>query len=279
MNESKVWNGDVSNLLNNIYRCANRNNWYSNVVQAYDHTRPRYPDAMIARMQQSACLQTPKVLLEIGAGPGIASVELAKLGLSMLCLEPSLAACKLAQEKCKAYPQVKFINTTFEEWELTPKKFDAIIAATSFHWVAPGIRTQKTAAALKDDGSLILLWNTPPQTSYEVFQSIADIYQVHAPELANYESLQGYHKSLGKMGQELIDSGYFTNLVEEQLVNEVTYSVDDYLTLLSTLSPYIRLKAQQRDDLFVELSKNLKLNHGDQLELSYLSMLQIARKN
>jgi hypothetical protein len=52
-----------------------------------------------------------------------------------------------------------------------------------------------------------------------------------------------------------------------------------YLTLLSTLSPYIRLTAQQRDTLFTQLQQRLENHYGNQLELSYLSMMQITRKN
>ncbi|MGL6342149.1 MAG: class I SAM-dependent methyltransferase, partial [Waterburya sp.] len=138
---------------------------------------------------------------------------------------------------------------------------------------------QKTAAALKEDGLLVLLWNTPPQPSNEVFQGLIDIYQAYTPDLAKYEEYTDYQKNLAQMGQEVIDSGYFRDLISEQVITQVTYSVDDYLTLLSTLSPYIRLTAQQRDTLFTQLKQRLENHYGNQLELSYLSMMQITRKN
>jgi ubiquinone/menaquinone biosynthesis C-methylase UbiE len=279
MSNSEPWNSEVSSLLNNIYRCADKSSWYSQVAEAYDRTRPRYPSSIMARMQTVAELQPKKKVLEIGSGPGIASLELAKLGVQMVCLEPSLAACELARRKCAEYPDVEFINTTFEEWELGSQQFDVVIPTTSFHWITPGIRTQKTAAALKENGFLILLWNTPPQPSYEIFQGLIDIYQTHAPDLAKYEEYQDYQANLTQMGQEVIDSGYFKDLMQEQIITQVTYNVDDYLTLLSTLSPYIRLTAQQRDTLFTQLQQRLENHYGNQLELSYLSMMQITRKN
>jgi ubiquinone/menaquinone biosynthesis C-methylase UbiE len=272
-------NSEVSNFLNNMYRCVDRSSWYSQVAEAYDRTRPRYPASIMTQMQTIAGLQPNKKVLEIGSGPGIASLELAKLGIQMVCLEPSLAACELARRKCAEYRHVEFINTTFEEWELTSQQFDAIIATTSFHWVTPGIRTQKTAAALKESGLLILLWNTPPKPSYEVFNRLMDIYEAYAPDLAKYEEYQDHQTYLTQMGQEVIDSGYFKDLISEQVITQVTYRVDDYLTLLSTLSPYIKLTEQQRGTLFAQLKQRLESNYGNQLELSYLSMMQIARKN
>ncbi len=279
MSDSEASNSNLSNILNNIYRCGDKNNWYSEVAQAYERTRPRYPAKILARLQEIAQLHSSKVMLEIGTGPGIASVEFAKMGIQMICLEPSLAACRLAQQKCAAYPNVQFINTTFEEWELTNQKFDVVVATTSFHWLTPGIRTQKTAAALKEDGLLILLWNTPPQTSNEVYQALTDIYQTYAPELDKYETLANYQENLGKMGQEVIDSGYFKDLTEEYLISKVNYSIDDYLALLSTLSPYIKLQRKRRDDLLTKLRQILQLNFDNQLELTYLSLMQMAHKS
>jgi ubiquinone/menaquinone biosynthesis C-methylase UbiE len=278
MNQPEAWSKDVSSLLNNIYRCADKSSWYGDVIDAYDRTRPRYPAKLINQVQTRVQLKTGKRILEIGSGPGIATIELAKLGLEIVAVEPNLSACELAQSNCSDYPQVKFVNSTFEEWELTSQKFDAVIAGTSFHWVTPEIRTRKTASALKDDGYLVLLWNTPPQPSQEIFQQLRQVYQTYAPEIAPQEDIQSHQQNLAKFGQEIIDSGYFKDLVTEEMICEVDYTIDDYLTLLTTLSPYIKLKSSQRNTLLVELKKALQQNYSDRLKLFYLSMFQIASK-
>ncbi len=276
---------EISSLLKNIYQSADRASWYDSVAEAYDRTRPRYPAKILAGVQEIAQLQPHKSVLEIGAGPGIASLELAKFGVDLVCIEPSLSACELARRKCAAYPNVEFVNSTFEDWSSDPlgyaernRAFDAVVAATSFHWILPEVRNAKTAAVLKNNGLLILLWNTPPQPSYEVFESLREVYQNYAPELAKYETHQNYQQNLAKIGQGVIESGYFNDLATQQLISKVTYSIDDYLTLLSTLSPYIRLDSKQRQTLFTELKRVLKLNHSNNLNLDYLSMLQIAYK-
>ena len=266
-----------ASLLKNIYRRADRASWYDSVAEAYDRTRPRYPAQILAQMQSKAQLKPHKSVLEVGAGPGIVSLELAKFGVDLVCIEPSLSACKLARRKCAAYPNVEFVNSTFEDWS-SDRQFDAVVAATSFHWISLEVRNAKTAAVLKDNGLLILLWNTPPQPSYEVFQSLREVYENYAPELAKYETYQNYQHNLGKIKQEVIESGYFRDLTTQQTISKVIYSIDDYLTLLSTLSPYIRLESKQRQTLFAELKRVLKLNYGNNLDLDYLSLLQIAQK-
>lgn len=287
MSDRQEWNAEVSSLLKNIYRCVDKSSWYDTVAEAYDCTRPRYPAEILARMQEIAQIQPNKSVLEIGAGPGIASIELAELGANTICLEPSLSAYELGRSKCATYPNVEFVNTTFEDWalddEVPPilrdRQFDVVVAATSFHWITPEVRNRQTAAVLKDGGLLILLWNTPPQPSYRVHQTLTEVYLTHAPELAKYEGHQNHRQNLSEIGNETIESGYFQDLVVREQINHITYAIDDYLTLLSTLSPYIRLDAPQRELLFAELRRVLQFNYGDKLELSYLSLLQVARKS
>lgn len=256
--------------------------WYSSVAEAYNKTRPRYPQELIKRVLELSKLPSDATIFEIGCGPGTATVEFAQKGLKMVCVEPSQEACQIARQNCRQYPNVEIINTTFEEWESENKKFDAVLAATSFHWVKAEIGCSKTATILKDNSSFILLWNTPPQPSYEVYQMLEEIYKQKAPSLtgyAGYEDFKTHQENLKKLGQKVIESGLFKNLVSENMECELTYSVDDYLKLLSTLSPYIMLESQQRFSLFESLREIFLNNCGENLKLSHISAFQIAKKS
>ncbi|MBD2097201.1 class I SAM-dependent methyltransferase [Trichocoleus sp. FACHB-591] len=255
-----------------------RKSWYGGVAQAYDQARPRYPQALIRRVVELAQLPADANILELGCGPGIATRPFAQLGYSMVCLEPSQAACQLTQQHCAAYPNIEVHNTSFEEWPLEAQEFHAVLAATSFHWIDPEIRHVKSAAALRDRGALILLWNTPPQPSHEISQVLEAVYRIHAPSLAVYEDHAFHAQNLNQIAQLVIDSGQFQHLVSEQLISEVTYSIDNYLMLLSTLSPYIALEPQQRDALFTDLQAVLEETCDGSLLTSYLSAFHIARK-
>ncbi|MBE9042683.1 class I SAM-dependent methyltransferase [Oscillatoriales cyanobacterium LEGE 11467] len=253
-------------------------NWYGEVASAYNRTRPSYPRELIDRAIEIAQLPPEAIVLELGCGPGTATVDFAKSGLGMVCLEPSPDACELARQNCDRYPNVAILNTTFEKWPLEADLFSAVLAATSFHWISPDIACAKAAAALNERGSLILLWNTPPQPNYELFQILRPAYRTHAPTLDRYDDKATYEENFCSFGRAVLDSGYFHDLVSEQLTRHVTYSIDDYLALLSTLSPYIALEAKQREALFAELRDILEGNCGLQIELSHLSALQVARK-
>ena len=260
------------------YSLEQRKNWYSKVADAYHRTRPRYPQELIRRTVELAKLNENAKILEIGCGPGTATTEFAKLGFSMVCLEPSLESCNLAKHNCKNFSDVEIVNTTFEEWDLQTSKFNAILAATSFHWVSPEVGYPKVEKALEDNGCLILLWNKEPQPSYEVYQILDEVYQKQVPSLSRYEDKDTVERILRELGKNVIKSGLFKDLVYEQVECDRTYSIDDYLTLLSTLSPYITLDSQQRDALFDDLRHTLHKHLGDTIETSYLSAFHIAWK-
>lgn len=61
------------------------------------------------------------------------------------------------------------------------------------------------------------------------------------------------------------------------MICELTYSIDDYLGLLSTLSPYIALETQQRKALFASLKAALEKHCGN-LQLSHLSAFHLVQK-
>jgi hypothetical protein len=68
-----------------------------------------------------------------------------------------------------------------------------------------------------------------------------------------------------------LDSGQFKDLVAGTMVSEVTYSIDEYLMLLNTYSPYLKLDLQHKDALFAGLRNSIEQNFGGSLQLSYIS--------
>ncbi|MBD2579450.1 class I SAM-dependent methyltransferase [Oscillatoria sp. FACHB-1406] len=253
-----------------------RENLYGTVAQLYDRVRPRYPENLIQRATSQ--LPPNATILEIGCGPGTATVEFAELGYMITALEPSPEASQLARYNCRTYPNVEILTTTLEAWELQPQSYDTIVAATSFHWVSPEVGYPKIAAALKPHGSLILLWNSEVQPRDEIYQQLRSVYLARNPDLARFhdEHRQERDRDLAKFGQAVLDSGYFDNLSSEQQQCRRTYTIEDYLALLQTYSPYIRLEARERELLLADLRTALESAGLKSLPTSFLSVLQLS---
>lgn len=248
--------------------------WYSPVAEIYYNARPPYPQEEITRAIALAQLDSDTLILEVGCGPGNATVAFAKFGFSMTCLEPNQDFCDLARRNCESYPKISICNTSFEEWNLEVNQFNAVLSANAFHWIQPEIKYAKSAEALRDNGFLILLWNMTPEPQYEVYQAIEEVYQAYAPSLVRYEGVETQAEILRGFGQDILKSGYFKELETEQITCSVIYSIDNYLKLLTTLR---RLEPQTKELLFAGLREKLE-SFGNSVQLSFLSAVHVARK-
>jgi SAM-dependent methyltransferase len=179
---------------------------------------------------------------------------------------------------CKSYPSVEVINKSFEEWNLEPEAFDPVLAASSMHWIPSEIGYPKASSALKEDGYLILLWNKELQPCKTMQDALSGVYQLHALSLGRYEDRKTQETILTGLGQMMLDSGRFRNLVTATIETSLTYTSDQYISLLSTYSSYLKLDHCTRNALFSEL-KQCILEKGDgEVRLSYLSTYHIAHK-
>jgi protein-L-isoaspartate O-methyltransferase len=255
---------------------ADRKNWYSPAAQAYGLARPPYPIEVIQQVTELAELTDQSVMLEIGCGPGTATVDFAPVVGSIDSLEPNPDFYHLAQANCAAHSNVHFHNQAFEEWQ-SEQKFDAVLAASSFHWIPASIGYPKAASLLKENGALILLWNKELQPSWEVYQQLAPVYQKFAPQLDRYEDRATEADVLQQLGQMSIDSGYFDNLVGGEVRVAVTYGVDRYLTLLNTYSPYLKLDDDSKAALFMALKEIINSDLGGSIDLQHTSAFHISR--
>ena len=261
------------------YSPEHRQNWYSEVAAIYDKVRPRYATTLIEGAIAAAHLPPQATLLEIGCGPGIVTLPLAQRGFTIVGLEPSLAACQLAEHHCAAYPQVRLINSTFEDWPLPSEPFSAALAANAWHWLPPAIRCVKAAAALKANGALILLWNMTPQLPEEIYQILNEVYQAVAPAIAPLPEDRATQSQLVQgLMQDVLESELFQPIAADQMLCEVAYSLDDYLLLLNTFSTYRQLASHQRDRLFTALRQVLADRGISTLPLTYLSAFQVVQK-
>ncbi len=255
-----------------------RKTWYSSVAAAYNHARPMYAKSLIKQALHLAQLPRDATILEIGCGPGNATISFAERGYKMLCLEPNADFYEFACQNCRLYPQVKFLNVALEEWQIQPGKFDLVLGANVFHWIPPQYSYAKSAIALKPEGHLLLLWNLTPEPEYEDYQKLAEVYQEYAPALMRYEGRETQAMILRSFGRNVINSGYFRNLQTETIICHTRYDGDKYLTLLDTFTPCRNLDPETKKLLYKGLRAKIDNEFGGHISLSYASAFHLAQK-
>lgn len=255
-----------------------RKHWYTPAAKAYDCARPTYPPELVAKLVSLSGLSSVSKLLEVGCGPGTATKVFAPMNFEMVCLEPNPTFARCARHNCRQYPNVAIHQISFEEWPLQPQAFDAVLAASSFHWIPAEIAYPKAADALVENGSLILLWNKELQPTYKVFQRLSKVYTDYAPSLARYEDEANQVDVAQRLGRWVGESGHFTDIRFGYATCEYTYSAELYLMLLNSYSPYLQLDPDVREELFAALREALASDFGDNLRLSNICAFHIARK-
>ena len=113
---------------------------FNEVPELYDRTRPTYPDALFADLTEMTGLGRRSRVLEVGCGTGQATRSLASLGCQVTAVEPGDGLAALARQRLAAFGNVNVESSTFENWNDHGRRFDVLVAASSWHWVDPAAR-------------------------------------------------------------------------------------------------------------------------------------------
>jgi SAM-dependent methyltransferase len=122
---------------------------FEDLVDDYDAARPHYPQALYDGLPLSS-----SAVLELGAGTGIASVELASRAGSLVVtdLGPRMLARGLPKHE---WPGVV---ARAEQLPFLPESFDLVCGAQMWHWTAEPAAAE-VARVLRPGGRLALWWN------------------------------------------------------------------------------------------------------------------------
>lgn len=155
------------------------------IAALYDAARPGYPPAVVDLALAQAAAAAPRIL-EVGCGSGQATELFARAGFPLLASDPSPDLLDLARRRLAAYPNVAFIEGSFEDLELPEAGFDLLIAAQSFHWVDLGRGLPQARRLIAPGGGLALLWNFVHYDADPLLAGLRDICVAHAPAFAGW---------------------------------------------------------------------------------------------
>lgn len=139
----------------------------------YDRSRPPYPDALIGRVVAAS---PGTDLLDVGCGTGIAARQFLAAGRTVLGVEPDDRMAGFARRT-----GVDVEVGTFEDWDDAGRRFDAVVAGQSWHWVDAVAGATKAARLLRPGGLLATFWHVfqPPAPIGAAF---AEVFRRVAPD-------------------------------------------------------------------------------------------------
>jgi SAM-dependent methyltransferase len=233
----------------------------------YDRARPTYPDELIDELPLAAGAR----IVEIGCGTGQATRLLALRGYDVTCVElgPKLAA--VARRNLAEFEQVRVLNASFETWRPVAAEFDAVVAFTSFHWIAPEERYHLAAALLQPGGVLAVVetQHVLAEGGDPFFVAVQEDYIAATDETD--ESPPPHPDDVGDLSGELVASGLFRDITVRRYLWDLTYTADEYIALLNTYSGHRTWDASMREQLYRLIRRRIAAQAGGTVRKTYLA--------
>lgn len=250
---------------------------FEEVADLYNEVRPGYPDELINDVIALSGVPAGGQILEIGCGPGNATLHFARRGYRILGIELGERLAALAAQNCRAYPQVRIICRAFEDWRVEEGVFDLVFAADALHWIPPELAYPKAARALKASGSAAFFWNVPVKSDAAWARAVAEVYRQHAPQFDNPEQSFSVDWLAGVICENFAQSGCFGPVTVRKYAWTETQTAEHYLAQLRTYSGHRGMDAGTRRCLFDGIRDVIE-RQGGVVEKPQAAVLFVARR-
>jgi SAM-dependent methyltransferase len=209
---------------------------FGTVADRYDRYRPGYA----ADAVRWALGERPLRVADLGAGTGILSRLLRRLGHEVVAVEPddSMRA-RLAQVS----PDITALAGGAEQIPLPDRAVDAVVAGQAYHWFDAGRAHPEMARVLRPGGVFAALWNdADPETPWTV--RLGEII----------DGVAGWRRP-SDFG------GLFGPVTQATFRHEIWMTPDDLVAMTTTRSPYLVASPEERREL-VEAVRRLIAEPG-----------------
>lgn len=250
------------------------------MAERYHRARPEYPFELYDDLERLAGLRPSDRLLELGSGTGKATLPLARRGYRITCVELGGELAEAARRNLAPFENVDVVHADFEQWRpCPPGVFDLVFAATSWHWIDPGVRYRRAWEPLRPGGHLAF-WSAThvfPDGGDPFFRQIQPLYDA----LGEGISADAGSPRPGEVPDataEIEGSGLFDDVAVRQFDWEVVYDAAGYLELLDTFSGHIAMTQEQRDRLYDAIRDRLAARSDGRVHRHWGVALHVARR-
>lgn len=207
---------------------------FGDIAARYADLRPDYPKALYDFLE--AHLEGPRaVCVDLGAGPGKASLDLADRFQTVAAVEPDARMLAAMPKRDNVAP----VQRAAEEADFPAGRVDCVTAATSYHWMDQDIVVRKVARWLRPGGVFFPFLYGP----FHVKDAAAEVFARHWSLWTPYMD-----KRLGAKAdyaRSMRASGAFARIEMFSTVMDKTLTAPEAAGLLCTAS-FARSYAQAK---------------------------------
>jgi len=132
---------------------------FSDRVQYYVQSRPRYPRAILDFCRTDLSLRPSDQIADIGSGTGFLSELFLQNGNPVFGVEPNEPMRLAAERGLRGFAGFHSINGTAEQTGLPAGSFGFIVAGQAFHWFDRAASRTEFSRILQPRGVVLLIWN------------------------------------------------------------------------------------------------------------------------
>ena len=144
------------------------------VAADYDTGRPSYPDGLFTAIEEAAGPLPGSVVLDVGAGTGIASRQLAARGARVAAVE--LGEFMLHRARARS-PRMSCVQADGNNLPIRCGSVDFACFAQSWHWFDPERASLEVARVLRPGGHWAAWWShawADGQTWFDTYQELME---------------------------------------------------------------------------------------------------------
>jgi SAM-dependent methyltransferase len=256
---------------------------FNEVPELYDRVRPGYPDELFADFVAITGIDERSSVLEIGCGTGQATRALGEIGCSVTAVERGTEMARVARERLSHLSNVRVETSSFEDWPDRGRRFDALVAAASWHWVDPSIGWPKASEVLHPGGWMALIGNIVVRRrgEPEVYAQTADLHEAFAPGNPGWGHPpfeDDVRATTDGWGPGIDPAGFFGPTIVRFYPTVQSFDGDGFADLLRTTSLYRELDREVREPLLDAIAERIRTRLGDRVLRRYVSVLRVGQR-
>lgn len=248
---------------------------FNQVASVYTTARPSYPDALVDDVISYADLKPGNAILEVGCGTGQATKSFAARGFPILAIDPGPQMVREARAALAQFDNVTLVESTFEALAAEQASFQLIIAAQSWHWVAPEMRFAKAAETLSPRGALAVFGHVPVGLPAPLLDQLKQLYLHHI----DYSGPppEAWYLPSGPFKGWFDESGVFGPVEHRCYPWKWRHTTSSYMDFLRSRSDHQLIEPAKLEALLDDIADAID-GHGGQFEIDYETHLYVAHR-
>jgi SAM-dependent methyltransferase len=240
------------------------------LAEDYDAARPSYPDGLYQTVEDATGALAGKLVLEGGAGTGIATRQLSARGARVVALDIGERMLRRAQARS---PRACFLIADGNAAPLRDGCLDLACFAQSWHWFAGGHAALEIARVLRPGGYWAAWWNNEWADGEEWFDAYQGLLE---------SACRGYdrqHRDTRWADESIELAGQFEPSTGTEVPWTWTLSVAQWLAYERSKSYVGLLPPAERDRLLSRIGDIAVSRFPDgQMSVPFCTRLRVARR-